>query len=64
MSAAIIQRIASEVLAAVGEPEVARQLVVVGVEPAGEGPEGFASVLHAETKRIDEVAKAAGLKAK
>lgn len=64
MSAAVMQRIASEAIVAVGEPDVVRQLVVVGVEPAGEGPEGFVSVLHAETKRVDEVVKAAGLKVK
>ena len=45
---AVVQKIVAEALAVVSEPDLVRQLAVVGVEPAGVGPEGFASILQAE----------------
>jgi tripartite-type tricarboxylate transporter receptor subunit TctC len=60
----VVQKIVTEALAVVKEPEVIRQLAVVGVEPASAGPDDFALVLQAETKRIAEAVQAAGIKAK
>jgi tripartite-type tricarboxylate transporter receptor subunit TctC len=48
----------------VQEPDLIRQLAVVGVEPASAGPQDFAAVLLAETRRIAETVRAAGIKAK
>ena len=64
MAPAVVQRIAAEALAVVKEPDLIRQLAVVGVEPAGMGPEDFAAVLQVETKRVAETLRAAGIKAK
>ncbi len=64
MPSAVVQKIVADALATVGEPEVIRQLSVVGVEPAGAGPEDFASVLQAETRRVAEAVQAAGIKAR
>ncbi len=61
---AVVQKIVAEALAAVKEPDVIRQLAVVGVEPAGAGPEDFAAALQAETRRVAETVEAAGIKAK
>jgi tripartite-type tricarboxylate transporter receptor subunit TctC len=60
----VVEKIAAEALAVVREPEVVRQLAVVGVEPAGAGPPEFASVLRAETQRATEAVRAAGIKPK
>jgi len=59
---AIVEKIASEALAIVKEPDLMRQLAVVGVEPAGAGPDDFKSVLQAEIKRVAEAVRAAGIK--
>ena len=59
---AVVQKIVAEALAVVSEPDLVRQLAVVGVEPAGVGPEGFASILQAETKRVAQAVRAAGIK--
>jgi tripartite-type tricarboxylate transporter receptor subunit TctC len=64
MAPAIAQKIAAEAVAAVQEPDLIRQLAVVGVEPASAGPQDFAAVLLAETRRIAETVRAAGIKAK
>lgn len=61
---AVTQRLVAEALAVVKEPDVVRQLAVVGVEPAGAGPEDFASALRGEAKRAAEAVAAAGIKAK
>ena len=63
-SPGVLQKISSEALAVVVERDVVRQLAVVGVLPAGFGPEDFASVLQAETKRVADVVRAAGITAK
>ena len=60
----VVQKIATEALAAVSDPAVIQQLAVVGVEPAGAGPEEFAGALQAETRRITEAVRAAGIKGK
>jgi tripartite-type tricarboxylate transporter receptor subunit TctC len=61
---AAIDRLVAEALAALREPEVVRQLAVVGVEAAGAPPAGFAAALAAEGKRMAAAVAAAGLKAK
>jgi tripartite-type tricarboxylate transporter receptor subunit TctC len=60
----VVEKIAAEALAVVSEPEIVRQLAVVGVEPAGAGPQEFASALWAETQRTTEAVRAAGIKPK
>jgi len=59
---ALMQKIASEAIAIVKEPEVIKQLAVVGVEPVGGGPEEFARSLNGEIERVAKVVKAAGIK--
>src|SRR5262245_30926759 len=59
-----VSKLVSDSLASIMEPDLVRQLAVVGVEPAGAGPEGFAATLQAETKRVAAAVQAAGLKAK
>jgi tripartite-type tricarboxylate transporter receptor subunit TctC len=61
---AVVQKIAAEALAAVKEPDLIRQLMVVGVEPAGTGPGDFAAVLQRESRRVAETLRAAGITAK
>ena len=61
---AVVQKIVAEALAVVGEPDLIRQLAVVGVEPAGAGPQDFASILQAEGRRAAEAVRAAGIKPK
>jgi tripartite-type tricarboxylate transporter receptor subunit TctC len=60
----VVAKLVAEALAAVKEPDIVRQLAVVGVEPAGAGPDGFAAALQGETKRMSAAVEAAGLKAK
>ncbi len=64
MEPAVVQKITAEALATVKEPEVIKQLAVVGVEPAGGGPQDFAAALQAETRRMANTVEAAGIKAK
>jgi len=61
---AVVQKIVAEALAVVREPDLVRQLAVVGVEPAGAGPQDFASILQAEGQRAAEAVRAAGIKPK
>jgi tripartite-type tricarboxylate transporter receptor subunit TctC len=60
----IADKVAAEAMAVVAEPEVIRQLTVVGVEAAGTGAKEFAAVLQEETKHVADVVHAAGIKAK
>ncbi len=61
---AVVDKLVAEALAALKEPEVVRQLAVVGVEAAGAAPDGYAAALQAEGKRMAAAVEAAGLKAK
>ncbi len=61
---AAVDKLVSEALATLKEPETVRQLAVVGVETAGAGPGGFAAALQAEGQRMAAAVEAAGLKAK
>jgi tripartite-type tricarboxylate transporter receptor subunit TctC len=58
----VVEKIVAESLAVVKEPDLIRQLTVVGVEPAGAGPDDFKAVLQAEIKRVAEAVRAAGIK--
>jgi hypothetical protein len=60
----VVQKIAAEPLATVSEPDLVRQLAGVSVEAAGGGPEDFAAVLQAETGRVSEAVRLAGIKAR
>ncbi|MEA2907890.1 MAG: hypothetical protein QOI12_5277 [Alphaproteobacteria bacterium] len=61
-SAAVMQKIAAQATAIVNEPDVIKQLAVVGVEPAGGGPEEFGRALKGEIERVAKVVKAADIK--
>jgi len=60
--AAVIQKISGEAMAIVKEPDVVRQLAVVGVEPVGGGPDDFGRALKGEIERVSKVIQAAGIK--
>jgi tripartite-type tricarboxylate transporter receptor subunit TctC len=61
-SAAVVQRIVKEATAVVKEPEVIKQLAVVGVEPIGGDAAEFRRLLDGEIERVAKVVKAAGIK--
>jgi len=52
----------SPVFLAVQEPDVIKQLAIVGVEPRGGGPGEFDRVLKGETERIAKVVKSAEIR--
>jgi tripartite-type tricarboxylate transporter receptor subunit TctC len=58
---AVIAKIAAEGIAIVEEPDVARQLAVVGVEPLGGGPDDFARALQGEREVVAKAVQFAGL---
>jgi tripartite-type tricarboxylate transporter receptor subunit TctC len=62
LSAPIMQKISTEVIAIVKEPEVIKQLAVVGVEPKGGGPDEFDRAIKGETERVAKVVKMVGIK--
>lgn len=59
---AIVQKIATEAIAAVKTPETRKQLENSGIEPAGEGSEAFARYLAAEAAHVAKVIETAGIK--
>jgi len=61
-SAPVMQKISTEAIAIVKEPEVIKQLAVVGVESRGGGPEKFDRVLKDEFERVGKVVKTAGIR--
>jgi tripartite-type tricarboxylate transporter receptor subunit TctC len=61
---AAVDKLVAEALATLNEPEIVRQLAVVGVEAAGAAPDGYAAALEAEGRRMAAAVEAAGLKAK
>jgi tripartite-type tricarboxylate transporter receptor subunit TctC len=60
--ASVMQKISTEAIAIVKEPEVIKQFAVVGVEPKGLGPEEFDRAIKGETERVAKVVKMAGIK--
>jgi tripartite-type tricarboxylate transporter receptor subunit TctC len=59
---AVVQKIAAEAVASVLQPDVVPQFAVLGMEPAGEGPDAFAQAIAAEIGRVTKVVKSAGIK--
>lgn len=60
----IVRKIAVEVAATMKDPGIKPPLAALGMEPVGEGPEGFAKLIAAEIKTIAKVVEDAGLKPK
>ncbi len=58
----IVQRLNSEIHKAVRAREIEERFTTAGIEPLLNTPQGFASMLEAETARWARVVKAAGLK--
>jgi tripartite-type tricarboxylate transporter receptor subunit TctC len=64
-SAAVLQKLESAALAALGSPAMAERLRALGLEvatPAERGPKGFADFLRADYERSREAVKLAGIK--
>jgi tripartite-type tricarboxylate transporter receptor subunit TctC len=62
MPSPLIQKLAAEAVAAVREPEIARKLMAVGIEPGAAGPDEFAHAIKSEVERVAQTVDAAGLK--
>ena len=60
--APLIAKIAGEAVAIVQQGEVAPQFAVLGMEPAGEGPDAFARAVADEIARVTKVVESAGIK--
>jgi tripartite-type tricarboxylate transporter receptor subunit TctC len=61
-STAVIRKMGEDATAIVQEPDVVKQLAVVGVEPRGGGPNEFDHALKGETERIAKVVKSADIR--
>ena len=59
---AIIQKMASEVIAVVNAPETGRQFLAGGYEPAAGGPEVLQKAVASERERAGKVITATGIK--
>ncbi|MEQ9811841.1 MAG: tripartite tricarboxylate transporter substrate binding protein [Azospirillaceae bacterium] len=57
----IVQRMSAELADIVNDPEVAQELLGMGVEPVGSTPEEFAEFIASEQERWATVAAAAGI---
>ncbi len=60
---AVIQKIAAGAVASVQQPDVVPQFAVLGMEPAGEGPDAFGRAIASEIERVTRVVESAGIKA-
>jgi tripartite-type tricarboxylate transporter receptor subunit TctC len=60
---AVIDRLNAEALKALASPEVKERLAVLGAEPMPMSPVAFDSFIRAETVRMGDVVKSAGIKA-
>ena len=60
---AVIDRLNAEALKALASPEVKEKLAALGAEPMPMQPGAFDAFIRAETSRMAEVVKAAGIKA-
>jgi tripartite-type tricarboxylate transporter receptor subunit TctC len=60
---AVVDRINAEMKRAVANPEFAKQLVAIGLEPASSTPAEFHDMIRAELKRWSKVIKEAGITA-
>jgi tripartite-type tricarboxylate transporter receptor subunit TctC len=59
----VVQKIAAEAVAIVKQPDVMPQFAVLGMEPAGDGPDAFAQAVADEIERVTRVVRSAGIKA-
>jgi tripartite-type tricarboxylate transporter receptor subunit TctC len=59
---AVVAKIAGEVVAIVRQADVAPQFAVLGMEPAGEGPDAFGRAVADEIARVTKVVESAGIK--
>jgi len=60
---AVVDRLNAEALKALASPEVKEKLAVLGAEPMPMSPSAFDAFLRAETARVAEIVKSAGIKA-
>jgi len=60
--AAIIQKIAAEVVAITKQPDTISAMAVAGIDPVGGGPEDYARAIASENERYAKAIKAADLK--
>ena len=58
----LVQRISADLRRLLREPDTARRLEELGIEPAGNSPEEFAAFIRSEIERWTRVAKAANVK--
>jgi len=58
----IVRRIAADATAVAKTADMNTQLAALGMEPVGEGPEGFAKLIASEVATITKVVQAAGIK--
>ncbi len=58
--AAVISRMASEIVAALSDPEIARKIREIGAEPAPLGPSEYAAFINTEISKWAPVVKASG----
>ena len=59
---AIIDRLHSEIVRALGSPDVREKLQGLGADPVGNTPEQYAAFMQAEIAKWDKVIKTAGIK--
>jgi tripartite-type tricarboxylate transporter receptor subunit TctC len=60
----LVRKIAAEVTATMKDHGIRPPLAALGMEPVGEGPDGFAKLITAEVRTITKVVEDAGLKPK
>jgi len=60
--APVIGKLNAAFVQAVRDPEVTKQIIDQGAEPAGDTPDAFAAFIVAETERFGKIVKAAGIK--
>jgi len=60
--AAIIQKVASEVIAITKQPDAIAAMTVAGIDPVGGGPEDYGKAIASENERFAKAIKAADLK--
>ncbi len=60
--ARIVDRLAGDIIAVVGTPEVKRQLATLGAEPVGSRPDEFAAFMKSEAARWGKIIAERGIK--
>jgi tripartite-type tricarboxylate transporter receptor subunit TctC len=60
---AIVARLNREIVAVLGEPEVAKSLTTSGLEPVGDTPQQFGAYLRSEASKWQALVKKIGIKA-